>query len=95
MNAAPDEAWSENWIAIPPEALSETSLHNLLIEFATRDGTDYGEHEVSLDVKIKQLRHQVLQQQVLILYHLPSEQITLARREQLAREIIELLEQRS
>lgn len=37
--------------------LAPETLHNILVEIITRQGTDYGESEVPLDVKINQLHH--------------------------------------
>ena len=37
--------------------LASDTLHNLLEEIVTRDGTDYGEDEMRLDEKIQRLRH--------------------------------------
>ena len=42
-------------VEIPIEALSEDALNGLIEEFVTRDGTDYGFQEVSLDTKIQQV----------------------------------------
>lgn len=53
----------ENWlqalpshiVLIPQDALSPDVLTSLLQEFASRDGTDYGEIEVNLETKVRQL----------------------------------------
>jgi uncharacterized protein len=43
---------------IPLEKLSKEALHGVIVEFVTRDGTDYGLVEPELDQKIKRvLRH--------------------------------------
>ena len=43
---------------IPHESLSKEALTGLIEEFVTRDGTDYGATEISVEVKT----HQILQQ---------------------------------
>lgn len=62
---------------IPPEDLSIDALNNLLQEFITRDGTDYGELELTLEQKVARLRPQVLAGDVLIIYDTASESVTL------------------
>jgi uncharacterized protein YheU (UPF0270 family) len=41
---------------IPWQELQPETLHALIEEFTTRDGTDYGEREISLEAKVKQVR---------------------------------------
>jgi uncharacterized protein YheU (UPF0270 family) len=41
---------------IPWQELQPETLHALIEEFATRDGTDYGEREISLEAKVKQVQ---------------------------------------
>lgn len=45
----------ERFIEIPWDDLEADTLHRLLEEFATRDGTDYGDVEVETEVKVNQL----------------------------------------
>jgi uncharacterized protein len=74
---------SDTLIIVPPEELSHEVLDGLMLEFVTRDGTDYGEHELSLNVKVIRLRKQVLAKDVLIVFHVPTEQVTLVRADDL------------
>jgi len=53
---------------IPHTALSETALQNLLEEFVTREGTDYGIQAYSLADKVAQVRKQLDTGRVLIVY---------------------------
>ena len=46
---------SDNLIEVPWQELEESTLNNLIEEFVTRDGTDYGELELSMDQKVKQV----------------------------------------
>lgn len=41
---------------VPWQALAADTLDNLIGEFVTRDGTDYGEQECSLAQKVAQVR---------------------------------------
>ncbi len=42
-------------LKIPYDQLNPETLHGLIEEFVTRDGTDYGEIEISLETKISQV----------------------------------------
>ena len=46
-------------VQIPVEALSGQALDGLLEEFVTRDGTDYGAEERTLDDKKSAVRRQL------------------------------------
>jgi uncharacterized protein len=46
-------------IVIPYRNLSATALRGVLESFVLRDGTDYGEREVSLDRKVAQVLQQL------------------------------------
>ena len=67
---------------IPPERLSAETLRNLLEEFITREGTDYGAVELSLDNKLSQLKQQLEQGSVLIWFDSASETAQLMLKEQ-------------
>ena len=43
-------------VPIPPEALTEEALRGLVQEFVTRDGTDYGAVERSIEEKAAEVR---------------------------------------
>ncbi len=53
---------------IPHTALSPEALQNLIEEFVTREGTDYGAHTYSLADKVKQVRRQIETGRAFILY---------------------------
>ena len=53
-----DEAESGG-IELSPDQLSSEALRRLIEEFVTRDGTDYGASEASLEGKIEQVRAQL------------------------------------
>ena len=46
-------------IEIPYQGLSEDALAGVISEFASRDGTDYGEFEYSLEDKVSQVKEQL------------------------------------
>ena len=53
---------------IPPDQLSAQALNAVIEEFITREGTDYGNREVPLEEKIRQIRAQIDRGDVIILY---------------------------
>jgi uncharacterized protein YheU (UPF0270 family) len=70
-----------NFIAVPASGLASETLNALLEEFASRDGTDYGETETPLDQKVTSLRAQLNCGELQILYDTDSEQWDLVDRE--------------
>ena len=68
-------------IEIPPHRLAADTLQSLLEEFASRDGTDYGARELSLEEKTARLRRQLERGELGLLSDGDSEQWELAPRE--------------
>jgi len=62
---------------IPHQQLAPATLDALLEEHALRDGTDYGESEVSLTVKVEQLRRQLASGEVVLVYSELHESVNL------------------
>jgi len=61
------------FIEVPTNSLDAQTLQALLAEYASRDGTDYGEREFTLDEKINQLRQQLDTRQLTIVYDADSQ----------------------
>lgn len=53
---------------IPWEALEEATLYNVLDSFILREGTDYGERELSLEEKRERLLAQLKADKVVIVW---------------------------
>ena len=70
-----------NFVALPPQRLQADVLQSLLEDFASRDGTDYGEREFTLAEKVARLHYQLQAGELHILYDLDSEQWDLVSRE--------------
>ena len=64
--------------------LDPATLHNLIEHFILREGTDYGDHEISLAEKSQEVLQQITCGNVVILYSELSESITLLHKNQLA-----------
>lgn len=69
------------FIEVPVSALAEQTLLALLEEFATRDGTDYGAKELTLNEKVGRLREQLEASRVMLLYDADSEHWDLVERD--------------
>ncbi len=67
-------------IEIPYQQLSEDALNGLIEEFINREGTDYGEHECSLEAKVSQLLRQLKQGDIVIAYDEESESCTIVQK---------------
>ncbi len=52
----------------------------LIEEFITRDGTDYGEQEIALEHKVKQIERQLAGGDVVIVFDPASESVSLLTR---------------
>ncbi|MDG1772096.1 MAG: YheU family protein [Oceanicoccus sp.] len=67
----------DNYIEIPPGQLSEEVLRAVIEEFITREGTDYGLQDYSLEQKVLQVKRQLDSGRVVIAYDPVSESCTL------------------
>mgnify|MGYP000221121973 FL=1 len=68
---------------VPWQALDPDTLQNLLEEFVSRDGTDYGEQELSLAQKVEQVRAKLQSGEALLLFSESSGQCNIVSRERL------------
>jgi len=66
---------------IPHEQLSADALRGLMEEFITREGTDYG-WETSLERKVEQVKAQIERGDVVIVFDLATETVSLLTRQQ-------------
>ncbi len=67
---------------IPWQQLNSETLQRLIESYVLREGTDYGDEEVSLADKAKAVLQQIQQGQVLILYSELHESVDLLTRQQ-------------
>lgn len=68
---------------IPHDQLSDKALAGLIEEFVTRDGTDYGAAEVSLETKVAQVRNALQSGRAVILYDDKDGSFTIVFQDQL------------
>lgn len=65
-------------VLVPWDRLSPAALRSVIEEFVTREGTEYGEHDVPLEAKVAQVRRQLERGEVVVLFDLTSETVNLA-----------------
>jgi len=70
---------------VPANFISADALSGLIEEFVTRDGTDYGEIEVSLAERVEQVRQQIERGEALILFDSATETTTIVQAADLPR----------
>ena len=70
------------FVEVPLQRLQADVLQALLEEFASRDGTDYGERELSLERKVAQLGSQLQSGELMLLFETDCEQWDLLPRDQ-------------
>ena len=70
---------------VPANMLSDDALRGMIEEFVTRDGTDYGEQEVSLKERVEEVRGQILTGKALIMFDSKTETTTVIPAEDLAK----------
>lgn len=55
-------------VSVPHHEISAPALRGLVESFVLREGTDYGEHEVSLDDKVRQVMRQLERGEAEVMY---------------------------
>lgn len=63
----------EQGIEVPYERLDPVTLHNLIQEFVTRDGADWGEAGGALADKVAQVMQQLRSRKVRVVFDLKSQ----------------------
>jgi len=53
---------------IPWQDIETDTLDNLIKEFVLREGTDYGQSEITVDEKVEQVREQIKKGDAVILF---------------------------
>nr|WP_218165868.1 YheU family protein [Serratia proteamaculans] len=71
-----------NQVIIPWKELEAETLNGLIESFVLREGTDYGEHERSLEQKVEDVRRQLKSGEVLLVWSELHETINIMPRGQ-------------
>lgn len=64
-------------VAVPHTDLSDDALRGVIESFVLREGTDYGERDVSLEDKVAQVLRQLERGEARIMFEPASESITI------------------
>ena len=70
----------EDVVEIPPSALSDDLLRAIIEEFVSRDGTDYGLIELSLEEKVQNVLGQINRRDVIIQFDQRTESVNLVQK---------------
>jgi len=70
-------------VQIPAERLSPAALDGLIEELVTREGTEYGARDYTLDEKERVVRRQLEKSELVIVFDPESESCSLVTRDQL------------
>lgn len=76
------------YVLVPMSSLSAQALDSLIQEFVTREGTDYGLREYTLQEKTQGVRRQLDRGEVLIAFDLERESATLVARAEVPRALL-------
>lgn len=71
-------------VVVPHASLSAEALRGVIEDFITREGTDYGVQEYSLAQKHDQVTRQIAAGEVVIVFDVETESVSLVRREELS-----------
>ena len=74
------DVWWNRQMIIPPEQLTEHALRSIIESFILRDGTDYGDVELALEIKVEDLLPQVIRGEVLIVFDDELQEVSLVTR---------------
>lgn len=72
-------------VVVPFEQLSAAALRGVIEEFVTREGTEYGEQDVSLDEKVAAVRRQLERGEVAVLFDARAQSVNLVTARELRR----------
>ncbi len=70
---------------IPWQQIAPDTLDNLIKEFVLREGTDYGENEISLDDKVAQIKTQLETGEAVVVFSELHETVDIQLRRQFNR----------
>lgn len=68
---------------IPPKSLDPQTLRNIIEEYVTREGTDYGDIELTIEDKVLAVQAKLNTGEVLIVYIESSESVNIVDRQML------------
>lgn len=77
MYHEPETDESLQWIDVPYEQLNVETLHRMIEEFVTRDGSNWEGSSADLAAKVTQVMGQLKQQKIKVVFDLQSQSANL------------------
>lgn len=74
--------WGGGRVVIPWQHLEAETLNNIIEAFVLREGTDYGEQEISLAQKVDDVYRQLKEGEVIVVWSELHETINIMQKEQ-------------
>jgi uncharacterized protein YheU (UPF0270 family) len=74
-------------VRVPLEKISAEALDGLINEFILREGTDYGQIEVSLEKKHEQIKKQLQSEKIFVVFDSNEQTASIMRKENLPKDI--------
>ncbi len=68
---------------VPYKDLDASTLDNLVEEFVTRDGTDYGDYELTLQDKVRSVKQGLVSGELVILFIDSTQSVNIIKKDQL------------
>lgn len=68
-------------VIIPHHSLDPDTLSAMLEEFVTRDGTDYGEYDANMPLRVRQVRSQLESGRAVIVFDIDEETFSILPRD--------------
>jgi uncharacterized protein len=79
METEPDDSAPRETVVVPYTELAEDVLRAVVESFVLREGTDYGEKELSLDDKVARVINQLKRREVQIVFDPETETVGIIR----------------
>ncbi|EPJ46673.1 MAG: hypothetical protein OFPII_17640 [Osedax symbiont Rs1] len=68
---------------IPHQSLAIDTLRNLIEEFVTRNGTDYGDYDLSMDDKVQSVQQRLNAGEIVILFIESTQSVNIVEKQAL------------
>jgi len=68
---------------IPHQSLAADTLQNLIEEFVSREGTDYGDYDLTLQDKVRSVQAKLATGEIVILFIESTQSVNIVERESL------------
>ena len=75
---ASDDESEAGDVVVPWDRLSVAALRGVIEEFVTREGTEYGAHDVPLESKVRDVQRQLERGEVVVLFDGKTQTVNLA-----------------